>query len=80
MRHDPDFSDDIVSDIQIPGIDRVGNGEAEYLMLIKTRPNRQWAVGRELRRRIKQCFEQNQVQTAGPGRVYVVDQGTGKTS
>ncbi|HTM37214.1 MAG TPA: mechanosensitive ion channel family protein [Terriglobales bacterium] len=80
VRHDPDFSDDIVSDIQIPGIDRVGNGEAEYLMLIKTRPNRQWAVGRELRRRIKQCFEQNQVQTAGPGRVYVVDQGTGKTS
>jgi len=80
MRHDPDFSDDIVSDIQIPGIDRVGNGEAEYLMLIKTRPNRQWAVGRELRRRIKQCFEQNQVQTAGPGRVYVVDQGTGKAS
>jgi len=80
MRNDPDFSDDIVSDIQIPGIDRVGNGEAEYLMLIKTRPNRQWAVGRELRRRIKQCFEQNQVQTAGPGRVYVVDQGTGKTS
>jgi len=80
VRHDPDFSDDIVSDIQIPGIDRVGNGEAEYLMLIKTRPNRQWAVGRELRRRIKQCFEQNQVQTAGPGRVYVFDQGTGKTS
>jgi len=80
VRHDPGFSDDIVSDIQIPGIDRVGNGEAEYLMLIKTRPNRQWAVGRELRRRIKQCFEQNQVQTAGPGRVYVVDQGTGKTS
>ncbi len=80
VRHDPAFSDDVVSDIQVPGIDRVGNGEAEYLMLIKTRPNRQWAVSRELRRRIKVCFEKNDVRTAGPGRVYVVDQGTGKVS
>jgi small conductance mechanosensitive channel len=36
VRHDPAFTDDIVSDIQVPGIDRVGNGEVEYLMLIKT--------------------------------------------
>jgi small-conductance mechanosensitive channel len=80
VRHDPAFSDDVVSDIQVPGIDRFGNGEAEYLMLIKTRPNKQWAVSRELRRRIKECFEKNNVQTAGPGRVYVIDQGTGKVS
>ena len=80
VRHDPAFSDDVVSDIQVPGIDRIGNGEAEYLVLIKTRPNKQWAVSRELRRRIKECFEKNNVQTAGPGRVYVIDQGTGKSS
>jgi len=80
LRHDPSFSDDIVSDIQVPGIDRVGNGDEAFLMLIKTRPNKQWIVGRELRRRIKECFEKNNVQTAGPGRVYVIDQGTGKPS
>src|SRR5690348_11614424 len=28
-RHDPAFADDIVSDIQVPGLDRIGNGEAE---------------------------------------------------
>src|SRR5579872_529991 len=78
MRHDPAFADEIVSDIQVPGIDRVGNGEVEYLMLIKTRPSKQYAVSRELRRRIKTCFEQNKIQTAGPGRVYVVDQATAK--
>ncbi len=75
IRHDPAYADDIVSDIQIPGIDRVGNGEAEYLMLIKTRPTKQFGVSRELRRRIKECFVKNNVQTAAPGRVYVVDQG-----
>src|SRR5712691_7324170 len=80
VRHDPAFADDIVSDIQVPGIDRVGNGEAEYLMLIKTRPNKQYGVSRELRRKIKDCFEKNNVQAAGPGRIYVMDQGTGKAS
>ena len=74
VRHDSAYADDIVSDIQVPGIDRVGNGEAEYLMLVKTRPNKQYAVSRELRRRIKECFHMQNVQTPGPGRMYVVDQ------
>jgi moderate conductance mechanosensitive channel len=75
LRHDPAFSEDIVGDIQVPGIDRVGSGEAEYLMLVKTRPNKQYGVSRELRRRIKDCFHKNNVQTAGPGKLYVIDQG-----
>jgi moderate conductance mechanosensitive channel len=74
VRHDPAYADDIVSDIQVPGIDRVGNGEVEYLMLVKTHPNRQYAVSRELRWRIKECFHKQNVQTPGPGRVYVIDQ------
>src|SRR5215469_18905723 len=78
VRNDPAFTDDIVSDIDVPGIDRVGNGEVEYLMLVKTRPTKQFAVSRELRRRIKECFEKNNVQAAGPGRIYVMDQGAGK--
>jgi moderate conductance mechanosensitive channel len=76
VRHDPQYADDIVSDIQVPGIEKVGNGEAEYLMLVKTRPNKQYGVSRELRRRIKECFHKNNIQTAGPGKVYVIDQGT----
>jgi small-conductance mechanosensitive channel len=80
VRHDEAFAEDIVSDIQVPGIDRVGPGEAEYLMLIKTRPNKQYGVSRELRRRIKECFEKNNVQAAGPGRIYVMDRGVTKAS
>ena len=80
LRHDDTFGPEIVSDIDVPGIDRVGNGEAEYLVLIKTRPNKQYAVTREMRRRIKDCFEKNNVQPAGPGRIYVMDQGAPKAS
>jgi hypothetical protein len=42
-------------------------------MLVKTRPTKQDAVSRELQQRIKECFENNRVETAAPGRVYVLD-------
>src|SRR6266849_3488448 len=80
MRQDQTFAGDMVSAVDVAGLERVGNGEAEYLMLVKTRPNKQFGVSRELRRRIKECFEKNNVQAAGPWRIYVVDQGTGKAS
>jgi small-conductance mechanosensitive channel len=76
IRNDPQFATEIMSNVQIPGIDRVGNGEAEYLMLVKTRPTKQAAVSRELQRRIKECFEKNQVQTGAQGRLYVLDSTT----
>lgn len=80
IRQDPAFAADIVADVELPGIDRVGGGEAEYLMLVKTRPLKQFAVSRELRRRIKESFEKNNVKTALPGRVYVLDQGGAQAS
>jgi small-conductance mechanosensitive channel len=80
VRNDSTYEQEIVSDIDVPGIDRVGNGEAEYLVLIKTRPNKQYAVSREMRRRIKEVFEKNNVQAAGPGRIYVIDTGAPKAS
>lgn len=76
LRNDPKFADALVSDPQVPGIDRVTGNEVEYLMLIKTRPGTQYAITRELRRRIKECFDKNKIQPGGPGRMFVVDPGT----
>ena len=79
VRHDAAFESDIVSDIQVPGIERVGNGEADYLMLVKTRPGKQYGVSRELRKRIKEEFAKQNIKTPGPGRVFVVDQNAPAT-
>lgn len=73
MRNDPAFRNDIVADPQVPGIERVANGEVDYLMLVKTLPNRQYGVSRELRRRIKECFQKNNIQAGNPARVYVME-------
>lgn len=73
LRNDQGFREAIVADPQVPGIDRVTGNEVDYLMLVKTRPGRQYAVSRELRRRIKECFERNHIRPGGQNRYFVVD-------
>jgi small conductance mechanosensitive channel len=77
LRNDPHFADMIVADPEVPGIERVAAGEVDYLMLVKTLPgSSQYAVSRELRRRIKDRFEREGVRSASPARVYVMDAET----
>ena len=73
VRNDPAFSDAIVADPEVPGIERVAGNEVDYLVLVKTKPVDQFNVSRELRRHIKACFEKNNIKAAGPGQVYVLD-------
>jgi len=74
LRNDPVYGEALVADPEVPGIERVAGGEVEYLMLVKTKPGQQYGVVRELRRRIKECFQKNNIQPGGPSRVYVLDQ------
>ncbi len=74
IRNDSYWSERLVAEIEVPGIERVSGGEVDYLLLAKTRPGEQYAVSRELRRRIKESFEKNHIQPGSPARVYVVDQ------
>lgn len=76
LRNDERFRDAIVADPLVPGIDRITANEVDYLMLVKTRPGQQYAVSRELRRRIKDCFERNEVQPGGQNRFFVLDSST----
>ena len=78
LRSDPNFSAMLVSDPQVPGIERVSGAEVDYVMLVKTRPGTQYAVTRELRRRIKERFEKNNIQPGGPGGIFLVQAGPGK--
>jgi len=70
--NDPSFHDSLVATPEVPGIDRVSGQEVDYLLLAKTRPGKQLAVTRELRRRIKECFQKNNIKPGEPGRMYVV--------
>ncbi len=73
LHQDPDFGGYLVSEPEVPGIDRVNGNEVDYLILAKVRPGKQYAIKRELRRRIKECFEKNNVKAGSPNRMYVVE-------
>lgn len=75
VAEDPKFHDQIVAQPDVPGIDRVNGEEVEYLLLVKTRPGKQYDLSRELRRRIKACFQQQGIEPGNPNKVYVVDMG-----
>jgi small conductance mechanosensitive channel len=69
--NDPGFKDEMVSEPQIPGIDRVRGHEVDYLVLVKVRPGKQYGVARELRRRIKTAFEKNNIKAGTPAQIYI---------
>jgi small-conductance mechanosensitive channel len=71
LRNEPEFVADIVSDPEVPGIERVSAGEVDYLLLVKTQPGAQYRVSRALRRKVKECFERNKIAVPGPTKVYV---------
>jgi small conductance mechanosensitive channel len=73
LRNDPAFKDKVVGKPEVPGIEKISGQEVDYLMLVKTTPGQQYSVSRELRRRIKECFQKNNVQPGGPTQVYVLD-------
>ena len=73
LENDPEYGQYIVSHPEVPGIERVNGSEVDYLMVTKTRPGKQYAIRRELRRRIKTCFERNKIKAGAPNRMYVMD-------
>ena len=73
LENDPEYGPYIVAHPEVPGIERVSGSEVDYLIVTKTRPGKQYAIRRELRRRIKVCFEQNKIKAGSPNRMYVME-------
>jgi small-conductance mechanosensitive channel len=52
--------------LEILGVDNFGSSEVIIKCMIKTQPLKQWDVGRELRRRIKNTFDQKGIEIPFP--------------
>ena len=66
LANDPTFADLIVAQPEVPGIDKVSGNAVDYLMLVKTKPGSQFAVKRELQRRIKVMLREEPHRTRRP--------------
>ena len=67
-REEP-YKSAILEPLQILGIEKFGESELVIRMMIKTVPLKQWEVGRELRKRIKNRFDEKGIQIPFPHRI-----------
>jgi len=66
LMDDPDFRPHILEPLEVYGIDAFGPGEFVVKGRIKTVPQKQWVVGRELRKRIARTFAERGIEMARP--------------
>ena len=66
VRADADFGPHILDELEILGVDDFADSAVTIKIRIKTRPLKQWMVGRELRRRIKKTFDAQGIEIPFP--------------
>jgi small conductance mechanosensitive channel len=75
MRSDPEFGPDILEPLEVLGVDQFTDSAVIIKARIKTRPIRQWAVGREFNRRMKKRFDELGIEIPFPHRTLYFGAG-----
>jgi small conductance mechanosensitive channel len=65
------YKSSLLGPLQILGVEKFGESQLIIRMMIKTVPLKQWEVGRELRRRIKNRFDEKGIQIPLPHQVLI---------
>ncbi len=68
MRADPAFAADMLAPIEILGVDRFTDSAVVLRARLKTKPIKQWSVGREFNRRMKKLFDARGIEIPFPHR------------
>jgi moderate conductance mechanosensitive channel len=69
---DPVLGPSIIEPPAEPGIEALSASSLRLRLMIKTRPTQQWAVGRELRRRVQAAFQREGIRLARPEQAVVL--------
>jgi moderate conductance mechanosensitive channel len=66
IQNDSNFKDKIIEPIEIFGLDKFADSAIVIKARLKTKPSEQWAVGREYRKRLKDAFDQGNIEIPFP--------------
>ncbi len=66
LRRDSRFADDILEPLDMLGVDKFADSAVIIKCRIKTKPIKQWRVGREMNRRIKNTFDTKGIEIPFP--------------
>lgn len=79
LRNDPDFGDDILEPLEILGVDEFADSAVIIKARTKTKPIKQWRIGREFNRRMKKVFDEKNIEIPFPHvTLYAGEDKTGK--
>jgi len=76
LRKDPHFGPLMVDDIEIFGVDQFADSAVIIKGRIRTKPIKQWDVGREYRRRLKNLFDEKGVEIPVPHRSIYINEAS----
>jgi small conductance mechanosensitive channel len=80
LREDPELGPTVLEPLEVLGVDQFGESAVVIKVRMKTLPLKQWAVGRELRRRIKKAFDREGIEIPFPHRTVLVRHEGGSRS
>lgn len=63
---EPDFTDNVIEPPDVWGVQALGDSGIDLRLVIKVLPGTQWAMTRELRRRIKMAFDEANIEIPFP--------------
>jgi len=66
MRQDEAYREDILDDIEILGVDQFADSAVIIKARLKTKPIKQWSIGREFNRRMKKAFDARGIEIPFP--------------
>jgi len=76
LRRDPELGSQILEPIEVFGVDQFKESEVVIKARIKTRPIKQWSVGREYRRRLKKAFDAQGIEIPFPHRTLYMGEAS----
>jgi len=76
IRADPEFGPSILEPLEILGVDQFADSAVIVKARIKTKPIRQWAIGREMNRRIKKKFDELGIEIPFPHMSFYVGEAS----
>ncbi len=80
IRKDPEYRNDILEPVEIFGLDKFADSAIVIKARIKTKPIKQWRVGREFNRRLKKKFDEKDIEIPFPHRtIYMGQDKEGKS-
>jgi len=73
---DPDWRPKLLEPAEVPGIQALADSSVNVRIMIKTRPQMQWPVAREMRKRIKHTFDERGIEIPFPHTTFYIGEGS----